>query len=104
MHQKRHFSRSGVLTIFFRPRVYSWMPCSKHGFVLIDFLKDTFSPIVKDAQGDLSSCSNYRGITLGCLPAKLLEYALQLKSVYKVPIHFNLVLRKKTALPTLYIH
>ena len=51
----------------------------QHGFVPIDFLKGSISPIVKDAQGDLSSCNNYRGITLGCLPAKHFEYALQLK-------------------------
>ena len=51
----------------------------QHGFVPIDFLSGTISPIVKNAQGDLSSCNNYRGITLGCLPAKLFEYALQLK-------------------------
>ena len=35
---------------------------------------------MKDSEGDLSSPSNYRGITLGCLPAKLFELAVQLKT------------------------
>ena len=53
-----------------------------HGFVPTDFLKGFISPIVKDSQGDTSSVTNYRGITLGCLPAKLFEFAIQLKTAH----------------------
>ena len=69
----------------------------QHGFVPIDFLNGTISPIVKNAQGNLSSCNNYRGITLGCLPAKLFEYALQLKLSHILgtdPLQFGF--KKKT--------
>ena len=52
----------------------------QHGFVPTDFLKGTITPIVKNTQGDLSDPSNYRGITLSCLPAKLFEFAIQLKT------------------------
>ena len=52
----------------------------QHGYVPIDFLRGTISPIVKDQQGDMSITNNYRGITLGCLPAKMFEYSIQLKT------------------------
>ena len=52
----------------------------QHGCVPTDFLRGTISPIVKNTQGDMSATSNYRGITLGCLPAKLFEYAIQIKT------------------------
>ena len=52
----------------------------QHGYVPTDFLKGTITPIVKDSQGDLSDPSNYRGITLSCLPAKLFEFAIQIKT------------------------
>ena len=52
----------------------------QHGYVPIDFLGGVITPIVKDNQGDLSSTANYRGITLSCLPAKLFEFAIQLKT------------------------
>ena len=48
----------------------------------MDFLKGTITPIVKNPQGDMSDPSNYRGITLGCLPAKLFEFAVQLKTTH----------------------
>jgi hypothetical protein len=51
----------------------------QHGFVVTDFLKGVITPIVKDTQGDISSCANYRGITLGVVFAKLFEIALQTK-------------------------
>ena len=54
----------------------------RHGFVPTDFLNGFISPIVKDSQGDVSDVSNYRGITLGCLPAKLFEFAIQLKTMH----------------------
>ena len=54
----------------------------RHGFVPTDFLKGYISPIVKDSQGDVSDVANYRGITLGCLPAKLFEFAIQLKTIH----------------------
>ena len=53
----------------------------QHGCVPTDFLRGTISPIVKDQQGDMSDTSNYRGITLGCLPAKLFEYSIQFKTL-----------------------
>ena len=51
----------------------------QHGTVPGDFLLGTITPIVKDNQGDLSDCNNYRGITLGNLFAKLFEFAIDLK-------------------------
>ena len=51
----------------------------QHSYVPTDFLRGTISPIVKDSQGDMSDTSNYRGITLSCLPAKLFEYIVQAK-------------------------
>ena len=52
----------------------------QHGYVPTDFLKGTITPIVKNPQGDISDPSNYRGITLSCLPAKLFEFAIQQKT------------------------
>ena len=52
----------------------------QHGFVPTSFLKGTMSPVVKDNNGDLSDTSNYRGITLGSLPSKLFEIAIQIKT------------------------
>ena len=51
----------------------------QHGYVPVEFLLGTITPIVKDTQGDISDPSNYRGITLSSLPAKLFEFALQKK-------------------------
>ena len=51
----------------------------QHGILVTDFLKGTITPIVKDSQGDLSKCSNYRGITLGGLISKLMEIAIDEK-------------------------
>ena len=52
----------------------------QHGYIPTDFLKGTITPIVKNSQGDISDPSNYRGITLSCLPAKLFEFAIQVKT------------------------
>ena len=52
----------------------------QHSCVPTAFLKGTISPIVKDSHGDVSSPSNYRGVTLSCLPAKLFEHAIQIKT------------------------
>ena len=54
----------------------------QHGFVPTDFLRGYISPIVKDSNGDVSDVSNYRGITLGCLPAKLFEFAIKKKTLH----------------------
>ena len=51
----------------------------QHGFVPTIFLKGTISPIVKDANGDLNSEGNYRGITLCGVYSHLFEQALRLK-------------------------
>ena len=51
----------------------------QHSYVPTEFLSGTISPIVKDTQGDVTQPSNYRGITLSCLPAKLFEYVIQKK-------------------------
>ena len=60
----------------------------QHGFVPTEFMKGSISPIVKDSQGDVSNVSNYRGITLGCLPAKLFEFAIQMKIVHLLDTDF----------------
>lgn len=52
----------------------------QHSYVPTEFLSGTISPIVKDSQGDVSQPSNYRGITLSCLPAKLFELVIQKKT------------------------
>ena len=51
----------------------------QHGIVVDDFLKGTITPIVKDSEGDVSDCTNYRGITLGGLFSKLFEFGIDLK-------------------------
>ena len=51
----------------------------QHSYVPLEFLRGTLTPIVKDSQGDVSDVSNYRGITLSCLPAKLFEFVIQNK-------------------------
>ena len=51
----------------------------QHGFVPTNFLKRTISPTVKDANGDLNSVGNYRGITLSGVYSHLFEQALRLK-------------------------
>ena len=51
----------------------------QHGVVVTDFLKGTITPIVKDTQGDVSDCTNYRGITLGCLFSKMFETGIDAK-------------------------
>ena len=32
----------------------------QHGIVVDDFLKGTITPIIKDSEGDVSDCTNYR--------------------------------------------
>ena len=51
----------------------------QHSYVPLEFLSGTITPIVKDSQGDVSDVSNYRGITLSCLPAKLFEFVIEKK-------------------------
>ena len=51
----------------------------QHGYVVRDFLQGTITPIVKDSMGDVSDCSNYRGITLGPLFSKMFEIGLDIK-------------------------
>ena len=51
----------------------------QHGCIVDDFLKGIISPVVKDAEGDVSDTSNYRPITLGSLLSKLFEKAIDLK-------------------------
>ena len=48
----------------------------QHGYVPHDFLSGVVTPIVKDAEGDVSSTSNYRGITLSVVFASLFEMAI----------------------------
>ena len=72
----------------------------QHGYVPMDFLKGTVTPIVKDNQGDLSSTSNYRGITLSCLPAKLFEAAIQMKTTHLLktdPLQFGFKAKTSTS-------
>ena len=50
-----------------------------HGYVPRDFLLGVITPVVKDNEGDLSSTSNYRGLTLSVPFASLFEHAMLLK-------------------------
>ena len=69
----------------------------QHGFVPTEFLKSTVSPIIKDSQGDLSETKNYRGISLGSLPSKLFEYAIQLKTSHLLGTdHLQFGFKQKT--------
>ena len=52
----------------------------QHSYVPTEFLNGVITPIVKDSQGDSTSPSNYRGVTLSCLPAKLFELLIQKKT------------------------
>ena len=52
----------------------------QHSYVPTEFLNGVITPIVKDSQGDSTSPSNYRGVTLSCLPAKLFELLIQIKT------------------------
>ena len=47
-----------------------------HSYMPQEFLCGTISPIIKDANGDTTSPSNYRGITLGPVLLQLFENAL----------------------------
>ena len=50
-----------------------------HGYVPCDFLRGVITPIVKDAEGDVSSTDNYRGITLSNIFAYLFDHAILTK-------------------------
>jgi len=50
-----------------------------YGFVSDDFGKSTLIPLIKDSNGDTSSCENYRGISLNCSISKVFEYMLLFK-------------------------
>ena len=50
-----------------------------HGYVPHEFLSGVITPLVKDTEGDTSSPSNYRGLTLGSVFASLFEVAVLLK-------------------------
>ena len=70
----------------------------QHGYVPADFLRGTITPIVKDSQGDISDPSNYRGITLSCLPAKLFEFAIQIKTSHLLGTdHLQFGFKSKTS-------
>ena len=51
----------------------------QHGYVPSDFLRGVITPIIKDAEGDISSIDNYRGITLSHVFSYLFEHAVLLK-------------------------
>ena len=51
----------------------------QHGTIVSDFSKGVITPVIKDSEGDFSSCSNYRAITLGNLFSKLMEIAIDIK-------------------------
>ena len=70
----------------------------QHGFVVSDFVHGTITPIVKDANGDVSASSNYRGITLGGLLSKLFEYGLDSKiSNFLTSDHLQFGFKKQTS-------
>ena len=47
-----------------------------HGYVPQEFLNSTITPVIKDRNGDTSSPSNYRPVSLGVLFLQLFEYLL----------------------------
>ena len=47
-----------------------------HSYIPYEFLHGTISPLIKDANGDSSDPSNYRGITLSPCLTQLFEYCL----------------------------
>ena len=51
----------------------------QHGYVPSEFLQGVISPIIKDPEGDSSSVTNYRGITLSHVFSFLFEHAVLLK-------------------------
>ena len=51
----------------------------QHGYVPHDFLSGIITPIIKDAEGDASSTTNYRGLTLSVPFASMFEHAIILK-------------------------
>lgn len=51
----------------------------QHSFVPTDFLRGAISPVVKDNEGDLTSSSNYRPITLCSVFAQMYEQAIRIK-------------------------
>ena len=46
---------------------------------MVNFLKGTISPIVKNSSGNLHAADNYRGVTLSSTFAHMFENALRLK-------------------------
>ena len=54
----------------------------QHGYVPCDFLSGVITPVVKDAEGDISSTSNYRAITLSVVFASMFESAILMKIGY----------------------
>ena len=70
----------------------------QHGVVVTDFLHGTITPIVKDSQGDVSDCANYRGITLGSIYSKLFEMALDVKlAPFLTSDHLQFGFKKQTS-------
>ena len=50
-----------------------------HGYVPHEFLCSTITPVIKDRNGDASSPSNYRPVSLGVVFSQLFEYLLLAK-------------------------
>ena len=51
----------------------------QHSYVPTDFLNGIISPLIKDANGDASDISNYRGITLSPVFSYMFEHGLLMK-------------------------
>ena len=72
----------------------------QHGYIVNNLLKGTISPVVKNAEGDVSDSTNYRPITIGPLLAKLFEKAIDLKlSPYLDSDHLQFGFKKRTSRP-----
>ena len=56
----------------------------QHSYVPSAFLKGVITPIVKDAEGDLSTPDNYRGITLSHVFSYLFDHAILIKIDHKL--------------------
>ena len=48
----------------------------ENGYVPDDFGRGLLIPLLKDSNGDVTHCDNYRGITISCVISKLFEYVV----------------------------
>ena len=64
--------------IFYEKLAQVFRCCLSHGYISLDLLVCALSPIVKDANGDISSSKNYRGIAISSLILKVFDNCILL--------------------------